>query len=258
MSSPQTILVTGANRGIGQGIVTALLLKPSTTVIAAVRDTSKESSIALASLPKAADSRLITVKLDSSVESDPAAAVETLRKEHGIQSLDVVVANAGIAHSGGTVLQNSPSVITEHLAVNAVGPVVLLQATAPLLKAAKNPRFISISTMIGSLNGMQMVFGLFAEAPPTASPYGGSKAALNWFMQRVHFEEPWLTSLILHPGLVLTDMANIMFEKAGVDPKTKGAITVEESAGGIVERLLTADRSVSGTFQNYDGKPLPW
>lgn len=43
--------------------------------------------------------------------------------------------------------------------------------------------------------------------PTTHSPYGGSKAALNWFIRRPHFEELWLTSFVFQPGLVETDMA---------------------------------------------------
>ncbi|KAF7556455.1 hypothetical protein G7Z17_g1449 [Cylindrodendrum hubeiense] len=254
MSSPQTILITGANRGIGEGLTTALLQKPSTTVVAAVRDPSKESSLALANLPKAEGSRLIIVKLDVAVQSDPAAAVETLRKEHGIESLDVVVANAGIAHSGSTVLESSGDVITEHLAINAIGPVLLLKATAPLLKAGKNPAFVNISTLIGSIGGMELLAGF----PSTFSPYGGSKASLNWFLRRIHFEETWLSTIVLHPGLVLTDMTKGIFDKLGVDPKTMGAITVEQSVSGIVDRISAASRELSGTFQNYDGTSLPW
>ncbi|KAH7136793.1 short-chain dehydrogenase [Dactylonectria estremocensis] len=254
MSSAQTILITGANRGIGHGIASALLQKPSTTVIAAVRDPSKESSVALANLPKGTDSRLIIVKLDVTIESDPVAAVETLKNEHNLQSLDVVIANAGISHSGTSVLQSSSSAIADHFAINTTGPIILLQATAPLLKASKNPTFIAISSMMGSIGGMELLAGI----PAIMSPYGGSKGALNWFLRRVHFEEPWLTTIAVHPGLVLTDMAKVMFGKLGVDPKDFGAISVEESVKGLVERVATANREVSGTFQNYDGNPLPW
>ncbi|KPM36576.1 hypothetical protein AK830_g9994 [Neonectria ditissima] len=230
MSEIQTILITGANRGIGKGLTTTFLQKPSTTFIAAVRDLSK-SSKALADLPKAEKSRLILVKLDVAIESDPAAAVETLRKEHGIESLDVVVANAGISKDGKPVIESTTSSITEHFAINTIGPVVLFQATAPLLKASKSgrPTFVAITSLIGTIGGLE----LLAPLPPTLSPYGASKAALNWFIRRIHFEEDWLLSFVLRPGLVLTDMTAETFGSVGIDPKEHGAITVEQSVGEI-------------------------
>lgn len=92
--------------------------------------------------------------------------------------------------------------------------------------------------------------------PPKFSPYGASKAALNWAVRRIHIEEPWVTAYVTHPGLVLTDMA------ADMDPDTDfeslGAITVEESVGGMVRTLDGAGRGIGGTFQNYDGGVLPW
>lgn len=250
-----TILITGANRGIGKGLVSVFLQKPNTTVVAAVRDPSKASSIGLTELPKAASSRIIVVKLDAADKSAAEAAVNTLRTDHHIDSLDVVVANGGINHSGSHVIQNSTQAIHDHFAVNTVGPLTLYQATAPLLRSSKSsrPRFIAISSNTGSISGMDIMKGLY-----TTSPYGASKAALNWFMRRIHFDEDWLTTLIINPGFVLTDMVAETIRDYPVKPEDMGAITVEESANGILKRIETATRDVSGTFQNFDGNPLSW
>jgi norsolorinic acid ketoreductase len=254
--SLKTFLITGANRGIGRGLVSALLERPSTRVIAAVRDVEKDSSKALTALPRAADSQLILIKIDSADEEDPARAIEALRREHGIEAVDVVVANAGISHSGTSVLNTSITAFHDHFMVNTVGPIALFQAVAPLLKASKSgrPTFMAVSTILSSIGGMDM----FKDLPPSLSPYGGSKAALNWFMRRLCYEEPWLTSFVVHPGLVLTDMALDTFGASGVDPKAMGAIEVEESVKGLMDRIRLATGSDSGTFKNYDGKPLPW
>lgn len=251
-----TYLITGANRGIGQGLVSHLLKQPSTTVIAAVRDTTKASSQALQDLPKGHDSRLILIKIDSADDSDPSSAVETLTKQHGIESLDVVIANAGICHSGTTVLETSHSALVEHVAINVAAPITLLQATAPLLKASKSgrPTFVATTSFIGTIGGMEQL----SRLPAAFSPYGGSKAALNWFVRRLHFEESWLISFVIHPGLVLTEMADESFAAAGVDPRDIGAIEVDESVTGIASRIAAATRDISGTFQSYDGKILPW
>ncbi|WAO91696.1 Short-chain dehydrogenase [Fusarium falciforme] len=255
MSSGQIILITGANRGIGRGLVAAFLQEPSTTVIAAVRDPSKASSTGLTELPRATGSRIIVAKIDAADESAAEAAVSGLRTDHSIDSLDVVVANAGINHSGGHVIRNSTQTIHDHFAVNTVGPLTLFQATAPLLRSSKSgrPRFIAISSNTGSISEMDIMQGL-----STTSPYGASKAALNWFMRRIHFDEGWLTTLVINPGFVLTDMVAETMRGYPVKPEDLGAITVEESATGIVERIKTAKRDVSGTFQNFDGNPISW
>lgn len=254
MSSTQTYLITGGNRGIGKGFVSQLLQRPNTTVIATVRDTAKSAPL-LESLPKAEGSRLIVVKLDSQVEDDAKTAVSQLRSEHGIESLDVVIANAGIAHSNASVAETSSAALRDHFDTNAIGPVLLFQAFKPLLQASKSqkPVFLAISTAIGSVGLQDALPG----PPAKFSPYGASKAALNWLVKRMHIEEPWLTTYVTHPGLVLTDMSAEFIDTVA-DPVALGAITVDVSVSGILNTLDSATREIGGTFQNYDGTTLPW
>ncbi|WYZ45782.1 hypothetical protein EsH8_IX_000007 [Colletotrichum jinshuiense] len=256
MSSGLIYLITGANRGIGHGFVSLLLQRPDTTVIAGVRDPVNPSSKALADLPKGEGSKLILVKIDLSVESDPASAIATLQKEHNINSLDIVIANAGISHSSTTVSKVDSKAALEHFAINSIAPLVLFDAAALLLKASasKNPIFVGISSLMGSNGAAEAV----AQVPISISPYGSSKAALNWFVRRLHFEEPWVTAFVFHPGLVETDMAVELAAKTGADLKTFGAITVKQSVDGMVAAIDKASRESSGTFKNYDGTDLPW
>ncbi|KAH7007508.1 aflatoxin biosynthesis ketoreductase nor-1 [Ilyonectria destructans] len=252
MSSPSTYLITGANRGIGRGFVQRILQKPSTTVIAAVRDPSHPTSTALADLPKGAGTKLITVKLDSAVETDAASAVAELR-DQGITSLDMVIANAGIAQGGSSVRETSVANTLKHFKINVLGPLTLFQATADLLKASKtgSPKFVAISTIMGSI-GSQEMFSLF---PETSSPYGASKASLNWFIRLISFEEPWLTSVVFHPGLVETDLT----ADSGMDLKALGAITVETSVSKMIQTTFEVEpKELSGSFRNYDGTIIPW
>ncbi|KAH6999339.1 aflatoxin biosynthesis ketoreductase nor-1 [Ilyonectria destructans] len=255
MSSSKTYLITGANRGIGKELTANLLLRSGITVVAAVRDTSKAAS-SLTSLPKGEGSRLVLVKIDSQVDTDAAAAVAQLRGEHGITSLDVVIANAGIAHSGTTVSNTNPDAIRDHINTNTIGPVTLFQAVSPLLKANQNgnPIFLPISTIFGSIGGQDYL----SQVPPVMSPYGASKIALNWIVHRIHREESWITAFVVHPGLVLTDMGSGMLP-AGADPAAFGALSVEASVAGLLKLIDSANREKhGGTFQNVDGTPLPW
>ena len=256
MSSPKTYLITGANRGIGKGFTTTFLQRPSTTVIATVRDTSHPTAKELAALPKAENSRLILVTLDSSNIDLVHKAIETLKKDYQINHIDVVIANAGIAMGGATVRATTPENIKDHVLVNAIGPVALFQDTVDLLQASstKQPIFVAISTLVGSMGSMEMLAGF----PASHSPYGGSKAALNWFIRRLHFEEPWLTSFVFHPGLVETDLAKAAVAKEGISLKDIGAISVETSVAGMIGVIDAATKETSGTFRNYDGSALPW
>jgi norsolorinic acid ketoreductase len=114
MAPHRTILVTGASRGIGQGIVRALLQEPSTTVIAAVRDLLPEPCSSLRALPKCTGVQLIIIKIDAAISSDAAEAIVILKRDYAIDSLDIVIANAGIAYSGTIVLKSSMESINDH------------------------------------------------------------------------------------------------------------------------------------------------
>jgi norsolorinic acid ketoreductase len=257
MSDHLTYLITGANRGLGKGFAQTFLAKPNTTVVAAVRDPAHETSQRLTELPKAPGSQLVIVKLDSAIPTDAAEAVDTLKKEHGISALDVVIANAGIGTDGATVRETTAASALQHFNVNTIGPWALFQATADLLQASKtgNPKFVAISTFVGSIGGIDKIAAI--NFPPS-SAYGVSKAALNWLIRRLHFDEPWLTAFVFHPGLVDTDLAGNMAASVGLTAKDIGAIPVETSIAGMTKTIVAATRDIGGTFQNYDGAINPW
>jgi norsolorinic acid ketoreductase len=245
MATQTTYLITGANRGIGRGYVQAFLSRPATTVIAAVRDPSHQFSQRLKDLPKGDNSKLILVKIDSPSQTDALEAVADLHKVHNIDALDVVIANAGIS-VGGTTIRKTTAANIQHFNINSVAPVLLFQATADLLKVSKsgNPKFIAISTLIGSIAYIGDLVAL--GFPSTANPYGGSKTALNWFIRCLHFEEPWLTSFVFHPGLVETDLAAGAVAGTGFELKDLGAISVEHSVTGMIKIIDKATTDYSG------------
>ncbi|KAF5010726.1 hypothetical protein FDECE_3137 [Fusarium decemcellulare] len=254
-STSKTYLITGANRGIGKGFTEKLLQRPGSTVVAAVRDPIKAAT-SLNVLSKAETSSLIIIKLDAKEDNDAAAAISQLQEDHGITAIDVVIANAGVAHSGSPVTQNSPEALRHHFNINTIGPVILLQAAYPLLKAAKagNPMFLAMSTGIGSIATQKEL----ASLPAAFSPYGASKAALDWLVNRVHYEEPWLTTWVVHPGIVLTDMSDT-FTSNFVDPVAAGGISVEASVSGILKQVDESTRErYGGSFRSHDGSILPW
>lgn len=151
MAPNRTYLITGANCGIGQGLTSLILSRPSTTVIATVRNVEK-SSPELSALPAGTGSKLIVVQLDSQKEFDAADAVSELHSKYGIDALDVVIANAGMSASMGPILHTSVGNFRDHMDVNAIGPLLLIQAAAPLLKVCKaNPVFLTVSSLAASI-----------------------------------------------------------------------------------------------------------
>ena len=145
------ILISGANRGLGKGLLERYLKLPNHTVIAANRYPEHPTSKALFDLPKVEGSRLVVVKLDANVWDDAAAAVQTLGAQ-GIDRLDIVVANAGVSYAWPTVADVKPEQLAGHFGPNVYGVVALYQATRPLLrKSTREPIFAIMGSMAGRL-----------------------------------------------------------------------------------------------------------
>ncbi|KAF2135829.1 uncharacterized protein K452DRAFT_354223 [Aplosporella prunicola CBS 121167] len=250
MSASNTIyLITGATRGIGRGLVETYLARPSTTVVAAVRNPADSSAQSLTQLPAGSSSKLIVVRIDSLDEGSAATAVEQLANEHSITYLDVVIANAGVGTGMPKVADVKISDIDLHVRVNGYGPVILFQATLPALNKATAPKFIIISSSGGTIAGMEDI------CVPHAS-YGPSKALVNYLGRKMHFEHENITTFSIHPGWVKTEMGEFAAKLCGMD----GAkITLEESVNGIASVVDNATReTTSGRFFQWNGDTLPW
>lgn len=133
------------------------------------------------------------MKIDSHSETDAEVAVKQLKQEHGIDHLDIVIANAGIANNADATLKVPIHVVRNHLDVNLIGALVLFQATWPLLQQSSDPKFVHVSTTLSSMGDME-------NWPIPAAAYGASKAAMNYFSRKIHFEIEGLTSFAIHPG----------------------------------------------------------
>ncbi|KAF1351424.1 aflatoxin biosynthesis ketoreductase-like protein nor-1 [Delphinella strobiligena] len=245
-----TVLVTGANKGLGRGFVEKYLSRPETTVVAAVRNLAGKDSQELAELKKAQGSKLILVKIESTSESDAAKAVKEIKSQN-VSHLDVVIANAGIFKTEAflEVSKMKPSDLIEHVDVNVNGPVRLFQATLPLLQASKQPKFVVISSAVATIAGAEYV-------PYAVTSYGASKAALNFLLRRIHIENKDLIAIAFHPGVVQTDEGNKAAQFFGFEA---GFTTVKDSIDGIVAKVDAATREeTSGKFLAFDDTPLLW
>jgi len=245
-------LITGANRGIGYGLVSSLVQRPNTTIVAAVRDpTSAAKSLDALAQKTANGTKIIVVKISSTSETDAKAAVVEL-KQQGITELDVVIANAGIAKYYGPVVSTPVDELREHFEVNTVGSVILFQAVWPLLERSKAPKFIYISSGAGSIGG---------AIPIPVGAYGASKAAGNFLTAKIHQEHPSLTAFALSPGMVMTDMGEYGLKSLkSFFPTLEGkAVTSDQSAAGILNRVDAATRENSGgKFKDFEEEDWAW
>ena len=87
-------------------------------------------------MPRATGTRLLIIKIDATSATDATDAVTQLASKEGIDHLDIVIANAGIALSWPKVSEVKVEDMQKHMLPNVYGFVRLYQAVLPLLKKA--------------------------------------------------------------------------------------------------------------------------
>ena len=179
----------------------------------------------------------------------PSQAVEKLQNTHGIKHIDVVIANAGISQYYGQVSETPLSEVREHFEVNTIGVLTLYQATLPLLLKSPDPIFVALSSGVSSIGTME-------DIPIPVTAYGMSKAALNYMVRKIHFDNEKLIAFVICPGWVQTDMGKSGATAMGLE---SAPVTTEESVKGMLEKIDNATKEeTSGTFQSFDDKKYPW
>lgn len=227
----ETVVITGANRGIGLGLVQVFLAK-KTRVIAACRHPNEAQD--LQKLAKS--SALEILSLDVADEASVTNFISSLTGK----PIDILINNAGTL--GGE--QQSASSMdydawAQAFAINTIAPFRLTVGLLANLKQSPRPRVISVSSMMGSLAGESS--GHYA--------YRSSKAALNKVMKTLakDLEPDGVLVCPIHPGWVKTDMGG-----------ANAAITVAQSAEGIFKLIDTLTAEKSGHFLTWEGEELPW
>jgi NAD(P)-dependent dehydrogenase (short-subunit alcohol dehydrogenase family) len=226
-------LVTGANRGIGLECVRQLLARGD-RVVATCRHPGKAG--ALNTLAGEYPGRLRVLPLDVAQEKSRAELVRELPLV--CERLDLLVNNAGVLHSGERFGQLSQALLEDSLRVNALGPLLLTEALAPVL--AYGARVANISSMMSSL----------ATRNEFRSPgYCMGKAAQNMAtVQLSHALRPrGIVVLALCPGWVQTDMGG-----AGAQ------ITASQSVEGLLRVIDGAGIDDSGRFIDWRGESMAW
>lgn len=92
---------------------------------------------------------MVTIE-STSKESSVLAAVQ-LQSKHGIDHLDIVIANAGISYVWPKVIDAEVKDMEKHYSVNVIGPVLLFQALRPLIEKSERGMFVTMSSSGGSI-----------------------------------------------------------------------------------------------------------
>lgn len=181
-------------------MASTLLLRPSTIVIATVRDISHETARSLSTHPVGEGSKLIVLPLDASVPDIGHDSLHDRLVAENIACLDVVISNAGTSSGFKSVLDTTGDDLRYDFDVNSVGTLDLFKATWPLLAKsdsndAEKKKFVLITSSIGSIACLD-------EENFLGASYGMSKVAANWLAKKlsIEFRGDGLKVGIVHPG----------------------------------------------------------
>ncbi len=223
-SAMPTVLVTGANRGIGLEYCRQLRARGD-AVIAVCRSVSTQLEA-------------LDVRLEAGLDLTSAASiVELVQRLEGLP-LHGLILNAGILES--TSLDNlDPDSLRRQFEVNALAPLLL--ARALLDQMVHGAKLVLMTSRMGSIDD---------NTSGGSYGYRMSKVALNMAGRSlaIDLQPRGIAVAILHPGLVRTRMIN--FNPQGISP--------EEAVRGLLQRIDALTLATSGTFWHANGDILPW
>lgn len=268
--TPQIVLITGGNTGLGFEIVKALYTSPQpTTILLGCRSIEKGSEavskLQPSSTPGHNSTTIQTVQVDISSDSSITSAIDTITQTHG--HLDCLVNNAGANfdwehESGKLSLREAWNATWD---TNVAGTMVLTSHSVPLLLSSSDPRLIFITSGTASLEETEL-FDTPALKRLNSSPavkgwpkdkvevpvtmYRSAKTGLNMAMREWTrlLKEDGVKVWGISPGFLATGLASAGAEKmrkmGALDPKIGGEFVKDVVKGmrdGDVGKVIRKD-----------------
>jgi NAD(P)-dependent dehydrogenase (short-subunit alcohol dehydrogenase family) len=234
----KSVLITGANRGIGLAFATAYLQR-GWKVYAACRDMGRVGEL----LELGGDVEVVPLDVTSMEE------IEALAGMLKGKTLDVLINNAAVhgpRDATGTFGNIDPEAWMEVFRVNTIGPVKVTEALLPNVLMGGDRKLVFISSMAGSIS-------MRGSQPHhrTGGPYiyRTSKAALNAAVKAIGYDlrQKGVSVVTLHPGWVKT-------ETGGWDAPGEPS----DSVAAMMPLIDAATPEGNGVFLNVDGSVIGW
>ncbi|XP_052759062.1 C-factor [Galleria mellonella] len=243
----QSVLITGANRGLGLGMVKYLLKQnKAEKIFATCRSPSEELQKLLQD-----NKNLHVIQLDVKNTDKFEEVALQISRVVGDNGLNLLINNAGVTTKYTKINLVKPEQLLENLAVNTIAPIILTKTLLPLLKKASEANSDKpVGIERAAVINMSSVLGSIAQNDQGGFyPYRCSKAALNAATKSmsIDLKKDQILVASMHPGWVKTDMGG-----------NKAPLDVATSINGIFDTIYKLREEDSGKFLQYDGTELPW
>ena len=254
VANAETVLVTGANSGIGLEFTKQYLARGWTVIATHRRSEAPPTLTQLSAKHK-------TLRIER-VDVTDAEQVRALASRLTNVPIDVLINNAGVYNDRGTCAADDDAcagdwttqnfgrlryeLLDTILAVNVKGPLLVSEALFQNVRASTLKKIVAISSSNGSLTGPQAGGG--------AIFYRSSKAALNRAMQLVaaSVKGDGITVVMLNPGPTLTE--HQMYLK----DQFKGMLETSFTVGNMIKTIDGVTIKDTGRFLRYDGVAEAW
>lgn len=222
-----TVLITGANRGLGLEYARQYAEK-GFHVIGTARS------------PEEADELRAVGAEVHALDVTSQTSVDALASALDGRPIDILINNAGYFNREDTTLETaSAEIFMRTMDINAAGPLRVTQALIPNLKTGTTKKVISMSSQLGSIE----------RSSGQWYAYRASKTALNQ-INRIWSEEfanDGFTFVVVHPGWVQTDMGG-----------PNATYTPEQSVAGLIGVIDGLTSEDNGAFYDLNGDTIPW
>ncbi len=238
----RTVLITGANRGLGLEFAKQYAAK-GWRIIATARNPAEAFD-----LNKLADERP-NVDVEALDVTDPAS-VDALAKRLANRPIDVLINNAGYFGDPSKVQLGKIdfSQWDAYYRVNALGPMQMAEALLGNIEAGRDKKIVAITSRAGA-------FSYNADPKLPKMPghyfYGGSKAALNLMFVG-------LANDVRAKGIAVAVISPGQVDTRNYGMKGPQIIPIEKSIAGMIGVIDRLTLEESGTFWSWDGSKVAW
>jgi NAD(P)-dependent dehydrogenase (short-subunit alcohol dehydrogenase family) len=230
----RSVLVTGANRGLGLEFVRQYA-QAGWKTYAGCR--SPKSAKELKALQEQQAELITVLPLDVTDAASVRTAAEKLRGE----PIDLLLNNAGVGSPPAQKIGSLDyAAWSRVLDANVLGPARMIEAFVENVAKGRDKRIVTVTSRMGSIAD---------NSSGGSYAYRSSKAGVNAVVKSfsIDLAPRGITCVVVHPGWVRTDMG-------GAGGKLAPAESVK-ALRGLIADLKPAD---AGKFFNVDGQELPW